>query len=190
MVFLPNLQPAPPSLPSIIQGGMGIGVSNWRLARAVAETGQLGVVSGTALNTLLIRRLQEGDAGGALREALARCPLREAARRIEGRYFISGGKRATQRYRLAPMFTGELSDELVELTMVANFVEVHLAKHGHSGLVGLNLLEKIQLPTLASLFGAMLAGVDCVLMGAGIPRGIPACSMVSPHGGQWNWTSP
>jgi nitronate monooxygenase len=40
-------------------------------------------------------------------------------------------------------------------------------------VIGINLLEKIQLPTLPSLFGAMLAGVDCVLMGAGIPRAIP-----------------
>lgn len=152
---------------------MGIGVSNWRLARAVAQAGQLGVVSGTALNTLLIRRLQDGDVGGAMRQALARCPLREAARRIETRYFIPGGKSATQRYRLAPLFTADSSDDLVELTVVANFVEVHLAKHGHSGVVGLNLLEKIRLPTLASLFGAMLAGVDYVLMGAGIPRAIP-----------------
>ena len=32
--------------PIIIQGGMGVAVSGWRLARAVAQTGQLGVVSG------------------------------------------------------------------------------------------------------------------------------------------------
>jgi len=44
-----------------------------------------------------------------------------------------------------------------------------LAKHGHDGLIGMNRLEKIQLPTLASLYGAMLAGVDFILMGAGIP---------------------
>jgi nitronate monooxygenase len=62
---------------------------------------------------------------------------------------------------------------LVELTVVSNFVEVFLAKEGHPGLVGINYLEKIQLPTLPSLFGAMLAGVDYVLMGAGIPRAIP-----------------
>ena len=37
----------------------------------------------------------------------------------------------------------------------------------------LNFLEKIQLPLLPSLFGAILAGVDYVLMGAGIPRAIP-----------------
>ena len=39
--------------------------------------------------------------------------------------------------------------------------------------MGINYLEKIQTPTLPSLFGAMLAGVDYVLMGAGIPRAIP-----------------
>jgi NAD(P)H-dependent flavin oxidoreductase YrpB (nitropropane dioxygenase family) len=60
-----------------------------------------------------------------------------------------------------------------ELTAVANFVEVFLAKEGHNGLVGINFLEKIQLPTLPSLYGAMLANVDYVLMGAGIPRAIP-----------------
>jgi nitronate monooxygenase len=36
--------------PIIIQGGMGIGVSHWPLARAVSSHGQLGVVSGTALD--------------------------------------------------------------------------------------------------------------------------------------------
>jgi len=57
--------------------------------------------------------------------------------------------------------------------VVANFAEVFLAKQGHSGPIGINHLEKIQLPTLPSLYGAMLAGVDFVLMGAGIPRAIP-----------------
>ncbi len=160
-------------LPPIIQGGMGIGVSNWRLARAVAQAGQLGVVSGTALNTVLIRRLQQGDRDGHIRWALARCPLQNAARRIEERYSVPEGKPIAKRFALAPLFTVAPPDELIELTIVANYVEVALAKHGHTGLVGLNLLEKIQLPTLASLFGAMLAGVDCVLMGAGIPRAIP-----------------
>jgi len=173
MEFPPHPASARAPLPSIIQGGMGIGVSNWLLARAVAQAGQLGVVSGTALNTILIRRLQLGDVGGSIRWALAHCPLREAARRIEARYFIGGGKPVAQRHRLAPLFTTAPSDELIELTIVANFVEVWLAKHGHAGPIGLNLLEKIQLPTLASLFGAMLAGVDVVLMGAGIPRAIP-----------------
>ena len=65
------------------------------------------------------------------------------------------------------------SPAFIELTVIANFVEVFLAKENHPGVVGINLLEKIQLPTLPSLYGAMLAGVDYVLMGAGIPRAIP-----------------
>jgi nitronate monooxygenase len=56
--------------------------------------------------------------------------------------------------------------------MLANFVEVYLAKEGHGNPVGINLLTKVQMPNLASLYGAMLAGVDYVLMGAGIPREI------------------
>ena len=34
--------------PLLIQGGMGVAVSAWPLAKAVSQTGQLGVVSGTA----------------------------------------------------------------------------------------------------------------------------------------------
>jgi nitronate monooxygenase len=65
------------------------------------------------------------------------------------------------------------SRSLDELLVVSNFVEVFLAKEGHNGVVGINYLEKLQLPTLPSLYGAMLAGATCVLMGAGIPRAIP-----------------
>jgi nitronate monooxygenase len=60
-----------------------------------------------------------------------------------------------------------------ELLVAANFVEVYLAKQGHNNPVGINLLEKVQVPTIPSLYGAMLASVDYVLMGAGIPRAIP-----------------
>jgi len=152
---------------------MGIGVSNWRLARAVARCGQLGVVSGTALNSLLVRRLQDGDADSSMRRALAACPLQDAATRIGARYWLDDGRLEGRPYRASPLYTLESSRELIELTIVANFAEVYLAKEGHDGVVGINLLEKIQLPTVASLFGAMLAGVDYVLMGAGIPRLIP-----------------
>ena len=57
-------------IPPIIQGGMGAAVSNWNLAKEVAETGQMGVVSGTALDTVVARRLQDGDPGGHMRKAL------------------------------------------------------------------------------------------------------------------------
>jgi nitronate monooxygenase len=57
--------------------------------------------------------------------------------------------------------------------MVSNFVEVFLAREGHKNPVGINFLEKVQMPHLASIYGAMLAGVGYVLMGAGIPLHIP-----------------
>src|SRR5204863_1660207 len=103
----------------------------------------------------------------------ARFPVPEIARRVEEQFFIPGGKHPDAPFKLTPMPTVQIGPELIELTVLANFVEVFLAKEGHDGLVGINYLEKIQLPTLPSLFGAMLAGVDYVLMGAGIPRAIP-----------------
>lgn len=156
----------------IIQGGMGIGISGWQLARAVSRQGQLGVVAGTALASTLVRRLQLGDPGGHLRQALDAFPVRDMAQRILRRYFRGDGS-APDRTVRHPLPALRMPRRLLELTVVANFAEVFLARQGHDGPVGVNLLEKVQLPTLASLFGAMLAGVDYVLMGAGIPRAIP-----------------
>jgi nitronate monooxygenase len=161
------------SLPLIIQGGMGAGVSGWRLARAVSTAGQLGVVSGTGLDTILTRRLQQGDAGGHVRRALSQFPIAGVARRILDRYFIAGGKRRDERFRSKPVPAARPSRHLTELLVAGNFVEVFLAKEGHDAPVGINYLEKIQLPTLPSIYGAMLAGVTWVIMGAGIPRAIP-----------------
>ena len=161
------------ALPRIIQGGMGVAVSNWKLARAVSLTGQLGVISGTVLDTVLVRRLQDGDSGGDMRRAMRCFPVAGVADTVLKRYFLPEGRRPDQPYKLIPMYKQRVSVERQQLTMLANFVEVYLAKEGHSGAVGINLLTKVQLPNLASLYGAMLAGVDYVLMGAGIPREIP-----------------
>ena len=159
--------------PTIIQGGMGIGVSNWRLARAVSRAGQLGVVSATAIDSLLVRRLQDGDPGGHMRRAMERFPIKGFAETVLRRYFLAEGRPPQTPYRMLPMYRQRVPKGRQQLTMLASFVEVFLAKEGHSGLVGVNLLTKVQLPNLASLYGAMLAGVDYVLMGAGIPREIP-----------------
>lgn len=159
--------------PRIIQGGMGAGVSNWRLARTVSVLGQLGVVSGTALDVLFSRRLQDGDPDGAMRHALSRFPDRAMAARVFERHFVPGGRLAGKPYRNLPLLTANPTREQQELIVVANFAEVFLAKEGQEGLVGINFLHKIQLPILPSLYGAMLAGVDYVLMGAGIPMAIP-----------------
>ena len=163
----------PVALPPIIQGGMGVAVSSWKLARAVSLAGQLGVISGTALDTVFVRRLQDGDIGGHLRGAMRRFPVAGVADAVLKRYFLPDGRRPDQPYKLIPMYKQRVSVARQQLAMLANFVEVALAKEGHSGPVGINLLTKVQMPNLASLYGAMLAGVDYVLMGAGIPREIP-----------------
>jgi nitronate monooxygenase len=160
-------------LPKIIQGGMGVGVSNWRLANAVSRLGQLGVVSGTALDSLFARRLADGDKDGNMRKGLDAFPFPDMARRIWQEYFVAGGKPSGTPYPTAPMHQRVEPRKVIELCMVANFVEVFLAREGHSNSVGINFLEKVQLPHLASIYGAMLAGVGYVLMGAGIPLHIP-----------------
>ncbi|MDX6767372.1 MAG: nitronate monooxygenase [Candidatus Methylacidiphilales bacterium] len=160
-------------LPPLIQGGMGVAVSGWRLARAVSMEGQLGVVSGTALDLVMVRRLQMGDPGGALRRAFAAFPIPSVATGVWERFYIAGGKSPREPFVALPMPSLRPGRDQTDRMVLANFCEIHLAKEGHGGKVGLNLLEKIQLPTLPSLYGALLAGVDVVLMGAGIPRQIP-----------------
>lgn len=159
--------------PLIIQGGMGAGVSSWKLARAVSSLGQLGVVSGIALDNILVRRLQDGDADGDVRRALEQFPIREMAERIWKKYFVAGGKEEKAPYVPLPMHSVNENKTLRELCVVGNFVEVFLAREGHSNPVGINYLEKIQLPHLPSIYGAMLAGVAVVVMGAGIAIRIP-----------------
>lgn len=159
--------------PVIIQGGMGVAVSSWKLARAVAGSGQLGVVSGTALDTVLARRLQDGDPDGDVRRALDHFPVPSLADRIRAKYFRPGGRDRDQPYVPVAKLTLRPTLAQQQLAVVGNFVEVWLAKQGHDGLVGVNYLEKIQLATPAAAYGALLAGVDYVLMGAGVPREIP-----------------
>ena len=162
-----------PLRPMVIQGGMGVAVSSWQLARAVSRTGQLGVVSGTALDIVLARRLQDGDVGGHARRALAAFPRTDVAEWVLDRYLREDGRPAGAPYVPVPKLALTGTRKARELAVVANFVEVFLAKEGHDGLVGVNYLEKVQLATPFAVLGAMLAGVDYVLMGAGLPRDIP-----------------
>ena len=161
------------ALPKVIQGGMGVAVSNWNLARAVSLSGGMGVVSGTAIDAVLIRRLESGDVDGSVRRALKAFPNQSTAEEILNKYFIEGGKSSDTPYSNAPKLRIETNRHSQDLLIVGSFVEVWLAKEGHTNPVGINFLEKIQMGTAASAFGAMLAGVDYVIMGAGIPRELP-----------------
>jgi nitronate monooxygenase len=152
---------------------MGFGISDWRLARAVSQLGQLGVVSGTALDVVVARQLQDGDPDGHIRRALEHFPFPRMAQRVLDAFFVSGGVPKEKPYRPIPMHNLEGRREPQELCIVGNFVEVFLAREGHPHPVGINYLEKIQIPHLASIYGALLAGVAVVIMGAGIPLAVP-----------------
>ncbi len=201
MEFLNNIK--------LIQGGMGVYFSNWRLARAVAMEhagATAGTVSGTALDVVYVRLLQLGDPGGNIRRAFAAMDAQfatDVGRRIIDRYFIEGGKAPDAHFKPAPMQiphsldgkntftapTGEahtiplkLDDNAAELVIATAFAEVWLAKQGHNGKIFINFLNKIELPLLHAMYGAMLAGVDGIIVGAGNPEGLPAaCTLLANH---------
>jgi nitronate monooxygenase len=108
-----------------------------------------------------------------VRAALDRLPVRAIADRIWRRYQVPGGMAAGRPFVPLPLHAIPPSRDFLELCVVSNFVEVCLARMGHDHPVGINYLEKIQLPHLPSIYGAMLAGAGVVLMGAGIPARIP-----------------
>lgn len=193
----------------LIQGGMGVYVSNWRLARAVAleRPGQTaGTISGTALDIVYVRLLQLGDPGGHVRQALEafdRAFGVDSGARICACYFIEGGKAPSAHFKAAPHQTlrsqngltsfpvpaqghtverFQLDEEVVELLIATAFAEVWLAKQGHDGKIFINFLNKIELPLIYAMYGAMLAGVDGVVVGAGNPEGLAAiCTRLAEH---------
>ena len=180
MISTSEKRPEDPSpLPLLIQGGMGVNVSSWGLAGAVSSEGErlsgkaMGVVSGTGIDTVVARRLQEGDPGGYLRDAFDAFPYPEMAERVWDNWYIEGGKPENKPYKPTPMANHVIRQDIAELIVCSNFAEVWLAKQGHNGQIGINYLEKIQTTRLTEILGAMLAGVDVVLMGAGIPRQVP-----------------
>lgn len=185
----------------LIQGGMGVYVSNWRLARAVSmERPGLtaGTVSGTGLDVVHTRLLQLGDPGGHVRRALAAFDAQfgvEIGAKIVERYYVAGGKAPSARFKASPSHSARFVDgsltlppsgassqpvalameaETIETLIATAFAEVWLAKQGHDGVVLINFLNKVELPLLYAMYGAMLAGVDGIVVGAGNPEGLPA----------------
>jgi len=179
--------------PDIISGGMGVRISWWVMSRIVAMMGGLGVVSGTGLEIVYPRLLQDGDPGGHVRRAFTELTRRQPALtadiwEIFNKYYIEGGRapgapykpvppcRLTrvENFKPGPDSFWELPREMQVLVMAANFAEVWLAKEGHNGAVGINFLRKVERPLPWALYGAMLAGAAYVLVGAGSPDELPA----------------
>jgi NAD(P)H-dependent flavin oxidoreductase YrpB (nitropropane dioxygenase family) len=163
---------------------MAVGISTPTLVRAVStyeipSLGRglcLGIASGTAAAHLLARRLQHGDTRVRLAlDALAALApsLDSELKALHTAYFIPGGKAASQPYKPVRGFGLDAPRWLQLLTIAGNFTTVWECKQGHDNAVGINYLQKIELSQLPALYGAMLAGVDYVCVGAGNPAAFP-----------------
>jgi len=169
-------------LPHIIQGGMGVNISSWQLARTVSMLGQQGTISGTALEIVVAYILSMGDMGGHVRRALSQFPFPSVAESVLKNFFIEGGLKEGERPPVVPVWTVTPSRRLIELTICANYAIVYLAKERHDGIVSINYLEKIAMPHIYAITGAMLAHVDVITMGAGLPFEIPSVINAIAHG--------
>ena len=177
-----NLTEQVRAYPDIFQGGMGIAISNWKLAGEVAARGAAGIVSGVAIGEVLVRRLQNGDVDSQMQKALKKFPDKKMVENIMERYYLPGGKGENEPYANTPSFTGKDRKLAVELNMLGAFTEVRRAQlradllkgpYVPRGPIGINLLTKVEQTTPSALYGAMKAGVEFVVMGAGIPADIP-----------------
>lgn len=164
-----------PTLWKIIQGGMGVYISGWRLAREVSLEGQLGTVSGVALERIVPRILQTGDPGGHIRRALLNpdFPFPSIAQKFIKTFYVEGGIKKGTPFKAVPVFTINPTYLLICTTICSNYAFVWLAKEKNPNPISINYLEKVAMPHVYATFGAMLAGVDFVTMGAGIPLQIP-----------------
>src|SRR5580698_7795207 len=118
------------AVPWLIQGGMGIAISGWPLARAVSAQGQLGVVSGTAIDNVFVRRLQDDGIVDELQRAFDAFPAPRVVDAIVHKY---GAVRRTGStpYRSLPALTRDSTGRSIDAIVLASFVEVTLAKIGH-----------------------------------------------------------
>ena len=155
-------------IPRLIQAGMGVRISGARLANAAARLGALGVVSGAGLRHVVVEEVRAGNEA-VLRAARA-FPI---ARYVEELLAWAPGGPKNDR----PVPLDEVDPSRAglpqRLSVIATFVEVTRAKEGHRGKVGVNVMWKCALTVLPTILGAMLAGSDVLLCGAGVPIELP-----------------
>lgn len=160
-------------LPQVIQGGMGINVSTSKLANMIARLGGIGVVSGTGIAEVITRTLQKGGPEvSKIFKAASAFPDQEIANEILIEFLNK--REPGGHYCVLPKWGCEKQEWLEKITLFSAFVVVWLAKQGSpKGMIGINLMHKITAPLPSLMYGAMLAGVDVIFVGAGIPTDIP-----------------
>lgn len=168
--------------PVLLLGGMGVGVSTWRLAQAVALEGQrlnrnvVGTVSLVGLPPIMASRIRRGDPG-TIRVISEFNP--DAAQSLIKEY-ASGPLKIPAKPEVLARESG-VSEAIRKRTMMmavmaayAEVAQARLAPDGQilEGQTAANLLEKTQLANAPAILGAMAAGVDRICVGAGYPNQI------------------
>lgn len=169
----------------VVLGGMGVNISSKELAGAVAATGSIATLSETGGAYRLARTLRDGDPGGHIRESLEGFPNQAMVEFVLERYFMEDGaqtKTEGLRYRPVPAYRLENQNvrglgvpEVEMLTVLDAYEQVKTARRiaGDRGIIGMNGLSKIPLPTPAALYGGMMAGLAFTARGAGDPSRVP-----------------
>ncbi|MFH2203503.1 MAG: nitronate monooxygenase [Elusimicrobiota bacterium] len=166
----------------ILVGGMGADISSIELVAAAANHpgGRIsGSLSATALADIYVHRLQLGDANNEIREAFTACggaipALAGDIDRLYTNYHIPGGKIVTVPFRGISIGGMTPPRDVQILTIAATFAHIWRTKKAAPDRpIGINFLRKIERPLLYGLYGAMLAGADWVVMGAGDISDIP-----------------
>lgn len=106
---------------------MGIAVSGWGLARKVSELGEFGVVSGTGIDTVVVRELQEGDPHGRIR-AFRKYPDQETVDYLLDKFYVEGGIPNGKPYKLLPGHRFKPTTLSQRILSAAAFSQVFLAK--------------------------------------------------------------
>jgi len=154
-------------LPRLIQAGMGVRISSSKLANATSRLGALGVVSSVGLRHIIIDEIRAGNP-----ETVALAKSFPVARYVDElmEFAPDGPKHKTPAPMDLPGPKGELPKRL---SVITSYIEVKKAQLGHKGKIGVNVMWKCSLTVLPSIYGAMLAGVDALLCGAGVPMELP-----------------
>lgn len=155
-------------LPRLIQAGMGVRISGWKLAHETSRLGALGVVSSVGLRHIIIDEIRRGD-----EDALAIASTFPVQKYVEELLkFAPGGKKHKSP---APLDHPDPAkgDLPKRLSAICAYIEVMRSRLGHRGKVGINVMWKCSFTVLPSIYGAMLAGVDALLCGAGVPMELP-----------------
>ncbi|MGO8671444.1 MAG: nitronate monooxygenase [Capsulimonadaceae bacterium] len=167
----------PFSAPRLIQAGMGVRISGAKLANVTARLGAVGVVSSVGLRHIVGEEVRRGDP-----EAIAIAQTFPLPRYVEDLMAFAPGGRM-HKTPLPMDCPNPAKAELPRrLSAICAYIEVMRAKQGHRGMVGINVMWKCALTVLPSLYGAMLAGVDALLCGAGVPMDLPDIVARMEHG--------